>query len=367
MSVSIPLPGPVARRPIVIGFWLTFAVLYTLQSYSVRMAAGQRIELWPFLGTELLYVAYWLLFTPLILRASRRFRIEPGRVRAGVARHVVFGVLIGALHRAIYDGTMLAIRATPELPFSITRLGRMVLNYFDYGVFLYLLVVFIDHAVEYHERYAREEVRAARLRSDLHVAELAALRARLEPHFLFNTLNSIAVLIEEDPRRARTMLDELSALLRLVLTAPRAEEVSLRAEIEFLERYVSIERTRFGDRLSVRMAIEPETLDARVPYMILQPLVENAVRHGVGSLPGAGRIEIRAAADGGQLRLEVCDTGLGAETRSEEGTGVGLANVRSRLRTLYGADGVVEIGKGGEFGWIVRVSLPLNRNAIEPA
>jgi LytS/YehU family sensor histidine kinase len=191
---------------------------------------------------------------------------------------------------------------------------------------------------------------------------LQALKMQLQPHFLFNTLNAIAALVRKNENKAATdMLAGLSDLLRLSLENVGAQEISLKQELEFLERYLEIERIRFKDRLQVRMHVAPETLEARVPNLILQPLVENAIRHGIASRSAAGVIEIRAEREGERLRLQIKDNGPGFPGEEPINRGVGLTNAMARLQRLYGAAQSLVFNNAPEGGAVVTLEIPFAR------
>jgi two-component sensor histidine kinase len=212
------------------------------------------------------------------------------------------------------------------------------------------------HALEAGARARDRELEAARVSGQLAEARLAALNAQLQPHFLFNTLQAISTLIRHDPAAADRVLASLSDLLRELLRHGE-QEVPLQEELRVLEPYLDISRTRFGQRLTITIAAEEEALVARVPFFVLQPLVENALHHGVGSYAGAGSIRIEAVRNGDRLWLTVTDDGPGREP-AQPGRGVGLANTRERLRALYGADGTLEYGPRAEGGFRVRIGIP---------
>jgi LytS/YehU family sensor histidine kinase len=209
---------------------------------------------------------------------------------------------------------------------------------FDWEMMTYWAVVFLSHALDYHRESQERELTAAQLRTRLAEAQLQALQRQLHPHFLFNTLNTISALMHRDTEAADAMLERLSDLLRLTLDRVGTQQVSLKDELDFLRKYLEIERTRFGDRLQVHIDVEPETLDAAVPNLLLQPLVENALRHGIGPKIGGGRVDVSARREGGQLWLEVRDNGVGLpdDQMNAFHSGVGLTNTRSRLEHLYG-------------------------------
>jgi LytS/YehU family sensor histidine kinase len=234
------------------------------------------------------------------------------------------------------------------------------------------VLVVLRHTFDFYTRYREEELRGSRMEAQLAQAQLQALRMQLHPHFLFNTLNAVSALMHRDLDAAERMLARLSDFLRLTLETGGAHEVPLRQELDFLRRYLEIEQTRFADRLDVRVDVEPVTLDARVPNLILQPLVENAIRHGVARSSAAGRIEIAAHRRNGSLLLEVRDDGPGLPEGADrpEREGVGLTNTRARLRQLYGATSHLTLANRREGGLHVTLTLPFRtqpRGAEDPS
>ena len=229
----------------------------------------------------------------------------------------------------------------------------------------YALLLGIAHLVLYYRRYREREQAAEQLARGLTEARLQALKMQLQPHFLFNTLNAISALIPAEAKPARRMLARLGDLLRTTLEHEETQEVTLREELAFLEPYLEIEQARLEDRLTVVMNIAPETLDARVPHLILQPLVENAVRHGIATRIEPGKVEISTsrAPDDRFLHLEIKDDGRGVN-RDHEVTprrGVGLTNIRSRLEQLYGNEHRFKLENQAAGGVLVHISLPFRR------
>jgi len=226
---------------------------------------------------------------------------------------------------------------------------------------LYWVLVSLAHALLFHRRAQERERRALELAASLAEARLQALRMQLQPHFLFNTLNAIATLVHENPNAADDMIASLSDFLRLTLERGDQPEQSLRDELLFIDRYLAIERIRFGERLVVHQDIDPATLDLRLPALILQPLVENAVRHGLEPRPGPGILTLAARRDGPDLVLCVADNGVGIAAEGPSREGVGLSNTRARLRELYGSGATLQPLKtaGGGTTWEVR--LPASR------
>jgi LytS/YehU family sensor histidine kinase len=228
----------------------------------------------------------------------------------------------------------------------------------QWNVVIYWVLVGATHALHYYERFRERELRATQLEAELAQSQLQRLKMQLQPHFLFNALNAISTLIETDPEAADRMLSQLASLLRESLRADAPHEVSLREELSFLDRYLEIEKTRFADRLRVSFAVDPDILDARVPSLLLQPLVENAIRHGVSRRADGGRVDVRAWRENGSLRLEVRDDGPGLPEAAFESSGIGLANTRARLERLHGADYRFELANLPEGGALASVRFP---------
>lgn len=212
---------------------------------------------------------------------------------------------------------------------------------FHWDMVVYGAIAAGSHAWIYRGTMQRNERRALELETQLKEAQLESLRMQLQPHFLFNTLETISALMYQDVPAADRMISRLGDLLRHSLRSSGKQEVTLREEIDMLSRYLEIEQTRFADRLSVQMFIEPGVLDAAVPHFLLQPLVENAIRHGIAPRAQPGSIAIRARRSGEQLEIEVADDGRGA--REDAAEGIGLSNTRRRLEQLYGVRATLQL------------------------
>jgi LytS/YehU family sensor histidine kinase len=236
------------------------------------------------------------------------------------------------------------------------------------SIMLYAQVLAVAHGIHYYREYRNRDLIASRLEAQLAQAQLQVLRMQLHPHFLFNTLNTISALVHKDARAADHMLTLLGDLLRDSFEKLGAQEVALKQEIDFLDRYLEIEKTRFQDRLMVKKEIEPETLDALVPNLILQPLVENAIRHGIARRSGAGRIEISSWLENGNLAVRIRDDGPGLANEADVAVrgGVGLANSQARLEQLYGGAQRLELANRPEGGLDVTLAIPF-RLAAESA
>jgi len=323
---------------LIFGSWMAFALLNNVQSYYFMLSVERQASWWSLLPSALLYFGLWALLTPLVVWLAKRLSLKREDWLPKLFFHLLIAIGLAVLQQAVFELIILNANATPERPFAWKTFYQVVIRQFDYGIYFYFIILLIKHALEYYRRFQDEQISASQLKAELAQAQLQALKMQLHPHFLFNTLNAIAVLIEEDPKAARAMLGQLSDLLRLTLESVETQEVSLRKELEFLDQYLRIQRTRFGERLVIKKEIDPATIEANVPYLILQPLVENAIRHGVESVPGPAVIEISSSRQDGMLELRVRDTGPGLTNDSYalSRRGVGLANTRARLQTLYG-------------------------------
>jgi two-component system LytT family sensor kinase len=305
---------------------------------------------------------------PFVVAVARRFPLETLRrpttvlahIGAAVAYSVVNLSLAGYLSDFVFSDTGMRYG-------FITNLWRLLALYFTMVLVQYFSVVGIYYAFVYNRRYREKEraaaeltVKASLLEASLSRANLEALRMQLNPHFLFNTLNTVSVLaLKGEKHRVSRMVSRLSDLLRLSLENDR-QTLSLKEELEFLERYLEIEQVRFKDRLSISMEVEPAAYDAEVPSLMLQPIVENAVKYGFSQTIGPGQISIQCRVRDGMLEIDVGDTGPGLpEGRAPSaGTGVGLANTRARLEQLFGRNYVLELVNRPEGGTQVRIRFP---------
>lgn len=297
----------------------------------------------------------WALLAPAILWLAARLPFDQGRRRRNIALLLVAGFAFALGHS--YTEHLLGewIEFFPTRP-----LGRnFFVNQFHYNVVTYWMIVGAANLLEYSRRSREREVRASQLEAHLADARLQALKMQLHPHFLFNTLHAITTLMHRDVDAAERMLARLSDLLRITLDSAGSQVVTLKEELEFLEQYLEIERIRFGDRLRIEMDVDPECLDAHVPNLVLQPLVENAIRHGIAPKAGPGWIGIKSRRIDGQLELVVEDDGRGLpDPDAPPEPGVGLSNTRARLHQLYGNDHTIEITQSSTGGALVRLTLP---------
>ena len=317
-----------------------------------------------------------LAFVPIIVWLSRRFPLEPVRWHRTLPLHLLAAVVFAFLHVAASSWLGDYVLSRGLQPWSLSEsLSRLLTTFFVVELLTYFAVVGAYNAYDYSRRYreregqaARLALRTSRLEASLSRAKLDSLRMQLNPHFLFNTLNAISVMAMKGEREGVVrMLMLLSDLLRLSLDN-RQHVLSLRDELAILDCYLEIENVRFRDRLTVERDIDPAVLDAEVPSLLLQPLVENAIRHGISRRAGPGVVRIEAGiADGDWLELRVLDTGPGVEAAVEsDGNGVGLANTRARLEQLYGIRQQLTLGDRPEGGACATVRLPLRQYEGEP-
>jgi LytS/YehU family sensor histidine kinase len=256
-------------------------------------------------------------------------------------------------------------------PFSFERMTRFVVANFSEGIGIYMLIAITSYAFSYYSRYREGQVRTFQLEAQLSQAQLQALKMQLHPHFLFNTLHSISALLNKDTESARKMITRLGDFLRLTLENSGTQEVTLQQEMEFLSCYLEIERVRFQDRLQTNIDVAQQTLGAKVPNLILQPIVENAILHGIAPRSTPGLIEIEAKQRNGSLRIQVRDNGPGLSGhRTSENMfkkGLGLANTETRLERLYGAAHLFDLSDNPDGGLIVTLEIPFHQDGAAPS
>jgi len=341
--------------------WTLYALFNAGQTYFALRAGRQPSSLLWSLRAAFAGSYLWALCTLYIIALSRRFPLDERERVLPVLVHLVSVVFIGLLH--VYAARLLASLGW-YLP---SPFWSRFLRVFPVSVLQAILLVGIAHGFTYYVRLRSQELQASRLRASLSEARLQALKMQLQPHFLFNALNAVSTLIHRDPEAADQMLASLAAFLRHTLATAQAQEVPLAEELRFLELYLEIEQVRFGDRLQVAMRVERGTRQALVPHLILQPLVENAIRHGIATLVEGGRVEISAAREGEHLRLRVRDNGVGlAAAASARGEGVGLASTRGRLEQLYGAAHQFTLSEPAGGGTLADLRIPFHTEADTP-
>ena len=349
------------------GIWTIIGIVFTLQYYFTSFRSQRPVKFTDSLYLQMTWSYLWALATPLVLWLTTRIPIERHNWLRSSLIHLPLSILLSVALTAIghviiwlhWDWAM-------GKPFSFERMTRFVIQNFTEGIGMYLLIALIAYAFSYYRRFRVGELRTLRLEAQLSQAQLQALKMQLHPHFLFNTLHSISALLNQQPEAARTMITRLGDFLRLTLENSGTQEVTLQKEMEFLQCYLEIERVRFQDRLLTRVDVSPPALDAKVPNLILQPIVENAIRHGIAPRSTPGLIEILAKPLNGSLRIQIRDNGPGLPVdRPPEKIftkGLGLANTERRLDRLYGAAHRFELVNDPEGGLVVTLEIPFSTN-----
>ena len=361
----------VKHYPLYFLLWTGFGLFYFSQGLTQRLVFHDPNPWWRYLVAWLVGVYIWALLTPLILWLGRRFAIEHSNWLRWTALHLLFSAGFSIFELVVENALYAWLRLFPSTaPDFRAILMQAIVRGFHGGVLDYWIVLGLQSGIHYYHRYRERsqevlqfQLRASELQSQLVGAQLNALKMQLQPHFLFNTLNAIMVLVRQQRSRdAELMLGHLSDLLRGVLEDHNSQEVSLHRELEYLQIYLSIEQVRFADRLKVEIQSDPVTQEASVPQLILQPVVENAVRHGIGRSSSAGMILIRTTINDGRVEIRVQDDGPGLSATSlKEGEGIGLANTRARLKQLYGEEASVDLENGEERGAVVTMRFPFRR------
>ncbi|HEX8696161.1 MAG TPA: histidine kinase [Longimicrobium sp.] len=358
-EVRAPRPG---RLPLLLlAAYTLFVPLFAARNYYVNEQRLGRPSWWRALGVSAFEVYVWAVLCLGAWWLARRYPLDRGGWRRGALAFALGGLVLASFRSLTeywFTGWLNAdFGVPPDFAFYET------LSRFPSGLMFSYTLVGMMHGLEYFRRLRERELAAARLEGELSRARLRALKAHLQPHFLFNALNTVASLVRRDPEAAEEMIGDLSDLLRASLAHEHTQEVTLREELATLEPYLRIQQARFGERLEVVRRVEASALDARVPHLVLQPLVENAMRHGVARRPGRGRVEVCVGREGGVLRLRVADNGPGFPLAYREG--VGLGSTRARLRHLYGGERLtIRPAPGG--GAVVELELPFRRGGGAP-
>jgi two-component system, LytTR family, sensor kinase len=342
--------------------WSVITIVSASEQFLHAQRTGSLIAFGHALVVQAPGWAVWGLATAPIIRLSRRFPLAwPLRLRA-LAAHAAACLAIAAAFNLAYTAAVHVFLFRPGNTETLLReLWNHLVGWAPFLLMAYASLVGIGHALEYADRVRHEQTEKAALKTQLVEAQLGALRMQLQPHFLFNTLNGVAMLIRGgDPARAVEMIALLGEVLRGLLRTSWDLEAPLASELQLLRKYLEIEQIRFGDRLRVTWHVDEHVTSALVPPLILQPVVENALRHGLWPRTEGGALAIAARRAGSALELEVSDQGVGLAPGfdPDRSTGVGLSNVRARLAQMYGTDARLEVAAGAACGVRVRLHLP---------
>jgi signal transduction histidine kinase len=298
----------------------------------------------------------WYVFAVLsipVSRLAKHFRFDASKRWRSLVVHALGGIGFSLTYMVLR-----AVVGVWQSGTSFSEAFGLLAKNWHFDLLIYWAIVAVYQAFDYYRKYHERELHASELEKHVAQAKLQALQMQLNPHFLFNTLHSISSLMHKDVEAADRMIMRLSDLLRAALDSAETQEVSLRKELDLLRLYLGIEQIRFGERLSIKMDIEPQALEAQVPNLILQPLVENAIRHGIEPRARPGQIELHAHRHADALTLQVCDNGNGIALARPPREGVGLSNTRARLRELYGDAHRFELGGRPEGGLRVELTIP---------
>ena len=340
-------------------FWVMMAAVSSFQTYYFfsMMPSGPPAYRAVYLAS--LYSLLWALATPLVFLLARIFPIERSTIKTNLPLHLLFSVLLGVSVRVMF---LLAQVSIPELrpykPMTMRSALSDIVNTFDYQAMVYWVMLAIHQAALYYRKYQEGKLRSSQLETQLVQAQLSGLRMQLQPHFLFNTLHAINSLMYENKERASEMIVRLSEFLRLSLDNTGEREVALGREIDFIETYLEIERARFEERLNIGYHIDPAAFGYLVPNLLLQPLVENAIKHGIARIAGAGVLRISVNLRNESLLICVANSGpflssdplRGPAENSLSRCGIGLSNSSARLRALYGNAHTFELRNWHEGG-----------------
>lgn len=359
-----------------IGVWSFVALAYAITVYQLYRSIGIAETFLNVLALQCSQVLTYALLTPFVFSFANRYQMQRSNwqkrslllLAGGLAFTLAQVALRGATPYAYWDrGLKQWVSAIWDSQAHVFRIhwymykSLFLSNVVDDVITTYLPIVLIAHVVSYYRGFRERELRMAQLQAQLEKARLQALKSQLQPHFLFNTLNSISALMLSDIAAADRMIARLGDLLRISLETAATQMITLSCELEFVNCYIEIEKIRFGERLKVSVDVAPDTLDASVPHLLLQPLVDNAIKHGISRLAAGGEIRISSTRDNGELRLEVSNNGPGLrEPACIASNGLGLRITRERLETIYGQHQSVELLALPEGGAVSRVSIPFH-------
>ncbi len=353
------------RFSLYVGGWTLIGLFFISPMVAQALATQAEIPWGQVLSSFLDWYIWGLLF-PLIWWVSQSYPLERAKLLSRLPIHLACGLIVSLIFVVLMlvKSSLLTGLGRGELTFeSLQGLPGYMLGGIELFLLPYFAIVAFLHAVSYYNKYRERQLKSTRLEAQLALAHLDMLKMQLQPHFLFNTLNAISALMHRDVDAADRMISLLSDLLRFSLEKDDRHQVPLSSELEFLNRYLAIEKIRFRDRLMVDLDIDTECLAAQVPRLILQPLVENSIKHGIAMRSAAGHVGIRGRRIGDQLQIQISDDGPGL-TGAEIRKGIGLANTHARLEQIYGDDGHrFELQNGPDGGVLVRLEIPFEETA----
>ncbi len=350
--------------------WTFLALFFFAQDYFFSYATDRSFNIWTNLSLQLSNFYTWAILVPLIMFLAKNFRIERKNWLRNLTVHLSAGIIIALFHRYFSIVAYLFITSNEVLKDGFPKFLNLKIIGGSFNSFIiYWLILGIYYSFDYYQQYREHRLLTAQLQGQLAQTQLQSLKMQLQPHFLFNTLHAISALMDEDVKAARRMLARLSDLLRQTLDNIGVQEVPLKQEIEFLKSYLEIQQARFHDRLSVKFEIKADTLDALVPNLILQPLVENAIKHGILPRAKGGYVQISSRRKDDSLILAVRDNGVGVTNCGIDKIkdGFGITNTRKRLQCLYGLGHSLDIKDNKDSGLDVCLTFPFKNSSKELA
>ena len=350
--------------------WTVVSFLFATQWYSYDALHGKPGPMLTYLRWNMEQWYAWLFISPLVLRLATKRPIDPRHPQRAIPLHLLASVLFALL--ALLVQSIIGHFVEPGSPplrnsFSpvVTSFKYLLSKDVAMGIITYWALTGLAQTLHFYKENSSRQVRESQLERQLAQAQLQVLQMQLHPHFLFNTLHAIGTLIHEDPQSAEKMLLDLSSLLRVFLEHESSQQISLRRELHLVDLYLSIQKIRFRDRLTVRSLIDPATLDCSIPSLILQPLVENAIVHGIAKNPGDDTIEIKSSQQAGQLVVEISNSNslLPIEAhRDGAGWGVGLSNTSQRLTQVYNGSSSLALQALSPRGVVCSIAIPFEKN-----
>ncbi len=343
------------------GVWLILSLIMSIQ--LAKDTAGSEYAI-PWLNAfllEFMYCLQWIALAPLTLRLARMFPLRGKSIATAIPVHLLMGFLTSAVTMAGRALLTWMILHRMETPLTFEYITDRMTQALDYGIMSYLLNILLSYSFEFYAKVREQELAAIRLEAELDRAQLTSLKMQLHPHFFFNTLNTIAMLIrKQENAGAVDMIARLSKFLRYTLENTNVQEVPLREELEVIDLYFDIQKIRFGDNLTIQRSIAPDAMDCSVPTLILQPLVENSLEHGIAKRQSGGVVELSAIKKDGSLLISIADNGPGmnGDPSASSHQGIGIRNTVSRLEKLYGTSSTFNVQSGPEGGTLVQLVIP---------
>jgi len=351
---------------IIFGSWTLAGILYTTQSYYYRTNIGENVIWLELFIKELPLFYIWAIFTPFLIWLCSTFRIDKIKWLKNSLLHFCFAILLGFTVRGLYNITLYYIEQPITQPLNWDRIFIYTIAQFDYDILIYFVVILIIHAINYYQILQEEKLKSAKLKSALLSSQLETLKIQLQPHFLFNTLNTISVLVKEDVSKAGETIELLGDLLRNTLRKTNTQFHSVKDELDFIKDYLKIEEIRFGERLKVTYNTDDKARSAKIPSLLLLPLVENAIKHGISKKKNSGILIISIEVNNNRVEIIIEDDGpgIGNDPLNSKNLGIGLNITIKRLESIYNSFYQLSLVKSNPTGAIVTLSYPYEKCEI---